>query len=60
MAKKRQTSRQAVATTGVAMQVRVPRASLERFRQAAERDNRSLSSWVRDRLERAAQSELGK
>lgn len=42
------------------LQVRVTADQLELFRQAAERDGRSLSNWARDRLEKAAKKDLGR
>ncbi len=48
------------ADKDVAMQVRVLPATYARFKRAAERDNRTLSSWVRDRLEKAARADLKK
>lgn len=53
MSKKRHAAR-----SETAMQVRVPPETLEAFKKAAERDNRTLSGWVRDRLEKAAKAEL--
>jgi len=40
------------------LQVRVTTEQLGRFQQAAEADGRSLSSWVRFTLERAADKAL--
>jgi len=42
------------------MQVRLPVEVRKLLQAAADKDNRSLSSWVRDRLEKAARAELGK
>ena len=42
-----------------AMQVRVSAEEYARFQKAAEKDGRSLSSWVRRRLVAAASEELG-
>lgn len=41
-----------------AMQVRVPSDVFDLFRRAAERDHRTLSGWVRDRLQKVASAEL--
>lgn len=46
-------------TDGI-LQVRVLRSDRELFHKAAEADNRSLSSWVRDRLLKIATLELAK
>lgn len=40
--------------------VRVKEEHLKLFRQAADSDGRTLSSWVRDRLQKAANRELKK
>lgn len=42
------------------LQVRVTLNQLTLFRRAAESDDRSLSNWVRDRLQKAARKELGR
>ena len=44
----------------VALQVRVPKKDYNRFVRAAKADDRSLSSWVRDRLRAAADQELAR
>jgi uncharacterized protein (DUF1778 family) len=53
--KKKKTER----THGKLLPVRVSDDLIKLFRRAAAKDNRSLSNWVRDRLERAAARELG-
>ena len=40
--------------------VRVKEEHIKLFRRAAGNDNRTLSSWVRDRLQKAAKRELKK
>jgi uncharacterized protein (DUF1778 family) len=40
------------------LQVRVAQEQYRLFEQAAEKDERSLSNWVRDRLTKAAKKEL--
>jgi uncharacterized protein (DUF1778 family) len=39
--------------------MRVSQADKELFQRAAERDGRSMSNWIRDRLVRVAREELG-
>ena len=45
-------------TPARALQVRVTAEEYARFHKAAEKDGRSLSSWVRHRLAAAVSSEL--
>jgi predicted HicB family RNase H-like nuclease len=45
-------------TYEVPLQVRITPEQMERYRQAAEADGRSLSNWARDRLDKAAAKEL--
>ena len=40
--------------------VRVKQEHINLFRKAAENDGRTLSGWVRDRLQKAANRELKK
>jgi predicted HicB family RNase H-like nuclease len=47
-------------TFGKPLQVRVAPDQLELFRQAADKDGRSVSNWARDRLEKCAKGELSK
>jgi hypothetical protein len=42
------------------IQIRVNEGEKAQFQAAAERDNRPLSSWIRDRLLKASKSELAK
>ena len=44
---------------GKPLQVRVTEEQHELFQRAADKDGRKLSNWARDRLERAAERELG-
>jgi uncharacterized protein DUF1778 len=42
----------------VRLDMRVSQEEKELFQQAADRDNRPLSNWIRDRLTKAARAEL--
>ena len=56
MAKKKRPSRRYVEP----LQTRVTTEQLDMFRAAAEKDGRTVSSWVRDRLHKAARRELSR
>ena len=47
------------ARTTRALQARVSAEDYRLFEKAADKDRRSLSSWVRDRLYKAAKQDLG-
>jgi uncharacterized protein (DUF1778 family) len=40
------------------LDLRLTEEERERYQQAAERDSRTLSNWIRDRLNKAAAAEL--
>jgi len=40
------------------LQIRVTTEQAEMFQKAAKKDQRSVSNWARDRLEKAAKAEL--
>lgn len=44
----------------IQVQIRVLPEQAELYKQAASRDNRTLSNWARDRLDKAAHREMGK
>jgi hypothetical protein len=46
-------------TKDIRLDMRVSRPEKELFQRAAEQDGRPLSNWIRDRLLRAAKTELG-
>jgi uncharacterized protein (DUF1778 family) len=46
-------------TKDIRLDMRVSRTEKELFQRAAEQDGRPLSNWIRDRLLRAAKTELG-
>lgn len=46
-------------TKSTRLDMRVSEDEKEIFQRAAEKDGRPLSNWIRDRLLRAAKSELG-
>ena len=46
-------------TKATRLDMRVSEEEKELFRRAAEKDGRSLSNWIRDRLLKVAREELG-
>ena len=46
-------------TKNTRLDMRVSEAEKELFQRAAEQDGRPLSNWIRDRLLKAARTELG-
>lgn len=46
-------------TKSVRLDMRISSEDKDLYQRAAEKDGRSMSNWIRDRLQKAAREELG-